>query len=172
MDKLEIIEDFEDEEEGFKKEQPNIGLGLKEMTRNTRSNSSQTKQQRSFTPAPLSRSPIIIIQEALNVFAYGAMSNPPLLSTARTDIPPPSYDPIDLENFCAPLLHPTTGKIISKYKEPANNSETSEVWRTVFGKEFGGLAQGDNKTGKKGGNAIIVLDHEGINNIPVDRNMT
>ena len=37
------------------------------------------------------------------------------------------------------------GKIISKYKELANNPEMSEVWRTALGNEFGGLAQGDNK---------------------------
>ena len=39
-------------------------------------------------------------------------------------------------------------------------------------KEFGGLAQGDHKTGKKGSNAIFTFDHEGIKNIPADRNIT
>ena len=57
LDKLEIIED---EEETAKEEQPNFGLGLKKRTRNTRSNSNQTKQQRAFTSAPPSLSPRII----------------------------------------------------------------------------------------------------------------
>ena len=47
-----------------------------------------------------------------------------------------------------------------------------EVWITVFGKEFGGLAQGDNITGEKGSNAIFVLDHEGIKNIPAEQKIT
>ena len=100
------------------------------------------------------------------------MSNPPLYSPARANIPPPAYGPIDLEHFCAPVIHPTTGKIISKYKELANDPEMCEVWMTAFGKEFGGLAQGDNRTGEKGSNSIFVLDHEGIKNIPKDRKVT
>ena len=68
------------------------------------------------------------------------MSNPPVYSAAREDIPPPSYGTINLEHFYAPVIHPTRGKIIWKYKEPANNPEMSEVWGTASGKEFGGLA--------------------------------
>ena len=134
-----------------------------------RSNINQTKQQRAFTPASPSRSPRIIIQEVLNVFAYGAMNSPPIFLTARAAIPPLSYEPIYLEHFCTPVIHPITGKIVSKYKELANDPETSEVWRTAFGNEFGGLAQGDNKTADKGSNTIFVLDHGGIKNIPADR---
>ena len=90
------------------------------------------------------------------------MSNRPLYSPARANIPPPLYDPIDLEHFCAPVIHPTTGKIILRYKELANDLEMSEVWRTAFEKEFGGLAQGGNKTGEEGSNSIFVLDHDGM----------
>jgi hypothetical protein len=35
-----------------------------------------------------------------------------------------------------------------------------EVWTTAFGKEFGNLAQGDDKTGEKGVNSIFVMSHE------------
>ena len=34
---------------------------------------------------------------------------------------------------------------------------TSEIWQTAFGKDFGGMAQGDVKTGQKGTNAIFVM---------------
>ncbi len=40
-----------------------------------------------------------------------------------------------------------------------NDPATAEVWQTAFGKEFGGMAQGDNKTGQKGRNTIFVMNH-------------
>ena len=111
------------------------------------------------------RSPRIISQGALSAFAYGAMSNPPLYSSARANITPPAYVPINLEHVCAPVINPTTGKIILEYNELTNNPEVSEVWRTAFGKEFCGLAQGDNKTSETGSiNSIF--------DIPKDRKVT
>ena len=47
-----------------------------------------------------------------------------------------------------------------------------ETWTTDFGKEFGNLAQGDNKTGTPGMDAIRVMDLEQITNIPADRVVT
>ena len=78
LDKLEIVEAIQDKEEAAKGEQSNFGLRLKKQTRNTGSNSNQTKQQRAFTPALPLRSPRIISQEALNAFAHGVIGNPPL----------------------------------------------------------------------------------------------
>ena len=46
-------------------------------------------------------------------------------------------------------------------KDPA----TAEIWQTAFGKEFGGMAQGDNKTGQKGTNAMFVMNHDDIQKI-------
>ena len=90
MDKVEIIEE---EERASVTEHPIFELGLKKK-RIMRSNSSQAQQHREFTVAPQSRRPRIISQEALNAFAYGAMSNPTLYAPARTHIPPPAYDHI------------------------------------------------------------------------------
>jgi hypothetical protein len=42
---------------------------------------------------------------------------------------------------------------------------TAEVWQTAFGKEFGGMAQRDNKTGQKGTNAMFVMNHDDIKKI-------
>ena len=36
---------------------------------------------------------------------------------------------------------------------------------TTFGIEFSGMAQGDNKTGKKGKNAMLVMNQEDIKKI-------
>ena len=106
-------------------------------------------QHQGFTKGPRSISPRFITQEALNAFAYTSMSNPPEWSPARADIPTPVYGTGNVEHFCAPVIHPTTGKIITKYRELANDPETREVWLSPFGKEFRGLAQGDNLTEEK-----------------------
>jgi hypothetical protein len=47
------------------------------------------------------------------------------------------------------MVHPTTGKTISSYKKLMNNPVMMEILQTAFGKDFGGMAQGDNKTGQK-----------------------
>jgi hypothetical protein len=53
-----------------------------------------------------------------------------------------------------------------------NDPATMEIWQTAFGKDFGGMAQWDNKTGQKGTNAIFVMTHEEILLIPADRTIT
>jgi hypothetical protein len=60
--------------------------------------------------------------------------------------------------WCIPsrvTLSPVTKKIM-------HNPATAEVWQTVFGKDFGGMAQGCNKTGQKGTNAMFVMAHDKI----------
>ena len=51
----------------------------------------------------------------------------------------------------------TTGETISSYKKLMNDPATAEVWQTAFGKDFGGMAQGCDKTGQKGTNAMFVM---------------
>jgi hypothetical protein len=50
-------------------------------------------------------------------------------------------------HFALPMVHPTMGKTITSYKHLINNPKTAKVWQTAFGKDFGGMAKGDNKTG-------------------------
>jgi hypothetical protein len=71
-----------------------------------------------------------------------------------------------------PMVHPTTGETISSYKKLMNNPATMEIWQTAFGKDFGGMAQRDNKTGQKGTNAIFVMKHAEVLLIPADRTIT
>jgi hypothetical protein len=53
-----------------------------------------------------------------------------------------------------------------------NNPHTAEVWMTAFGKDFGGMSQGDDNTGQKGTNAIFVMSPQDIPHIPKDRVVT
>jgi hypothetical protein len=50
-----------------------------------------------------------------------------------------------------------------------HNSATAEVWQTAFGKDFGGMAQGDEKTGQKGTNSIFVMKHAEIKQAYADK---
>ncbi len=43
-----------------------------------------------------------------------------------------------------------------------NDPETAEVWQTAFGNNFGGMAQGDDKTGQKGMNSVFGMTHKDI----------
>ena len=57
------------------------------------------------------------------------------------------YD-LDIEHFCAAVVHPDTGETITKYKKLANdpnNAELRELWQTAMGKEVRRMAQGDDK---------------------------
>jgi hypothetical protein len=55
------------------------------------------------------------------------------------------------------MVHPTTGETITSYKLLMHDLAMAEVWQTAFGKDFGGMAQGDNKTGQKGTNSKFVM---------------
>jgi hypothetical protein len=71
----------------------------------------------------------------------------------------------NLEHYANPMVHPITGETISSYKRLMKDPATAEIWQTAFGKEFGGMAQGDNKTGQKGRNAIFVMNHDNITKV-------
>ena len=70
--------------------------------------------------------------------------------------------PVHFEHCTNPMVHPVTGETILSYKKLMNDPATAKVWQTAFGKDFGGMAQGDNKTGQKGTNAIFVMTQEDI----------
>ncbi len=50
-----------------------------------------------------------------------------------------------------------------------HNPTTRDTWQTAFGKDFGGMAQGDNKTGQQGTDSIFVMTHDNIRHIPTNR---
>ena len=76
-----------------------------------------------------------------------------------------NFHEVDIGHFCAAVIHPDTGKIVTQYKKLANdpnNAKLIETWRTGFGKEVGRMAQGDNKTKNPGTNCMLVMNHKKI----------
>ena len=69
---------------------------------------------------------------------------------------------VNMEHYANPMVHPITGCTISSYKKLIHIPATAEVWQTAFGKDFGGMVQGCNKTGQKGTNATFVMAHDEI----------
>ena len=97
-----------------------------------------------------------------------------LFDPASTDI-----NMTDIEHFCASIVHPTTGETMSRYRKLVNDEEMRKTWTIGFRKEFGNLAQVDNKTGTGTPSMdairwmpIRVMDLEQAKNIPMDRVVT
>ena len=82
------------------------------------------------------------------------------------------HAPYNLQHFCDPVLHPTTGEIITSYKKLTKDPTLKDVWKTGFGKEWGGLTQGDKRTGESGTNTLIILSPDRIHEITNDRVVT
>jgi hypothetical protein len=68
-----------------------------------------------------------------------------------------------------PMVHPVTGETISSYKKLMKDPVTAETWQTAFGKDFGGMCQGDDKTGTVGTDAMFVMTPQDVANMPADR---
>lgn len=114
---------------------------------------------------------------ATDAFLFQALTKCPFHPDPATPFHPstqkaqPTAVP-DLEHLCCPVIHPTTGEIITKYQKLANDTLLRETWTTALGKEFGSLAQGDKKPGAVGTNSLFVMDPATIPNIPKDRTIT
>jgi hypothetical protein len=78
-------------------------------------------------------------------------------------------DPIHPAN---PVVHPITGKHITSYDKLARDPVLQDVWTTASGKELGGLAQGDNKTGAAGTKTLFFMNHEEITRILKNQTVT
>ena len=127
-----------------------------------------SSRTRSRIPTARSR---LVSRHALNFFALTAAFSVPQGPHTTFDRRPhikcvdpftPPHTHINLEHYANPMVHPVTGKTISSYKKLMHDPATAETWQTAFGKDFGGMAQGDNKTGQKGTNAMFVMKHHEI----------
>jgi hypothetical protein len=119
-----------------------------------------------FIPIPRGARQRIVTRQAINMLtiheeaeANNEFTPWCLMKHAKKGIP------ILFEHFASPMVHPITGETICSYKKLMNDPATAKVWQTAFGKEFGGMAQGDNKTGQKGTNVIFVMNHDELAHI-------
>ena len=83
-----------------------------------------------------------------------------------------SSDNADIEHYCNAAIHPVTGEHMTNYMKLKKDPATTDVWSRAFGKEFGGLAQGDDLTREKGTNTVVVMTHEEIAKIPREKVVT
>jgi hypothetical protein len=118
------------------------------------------------------RSRNLISQEAINFLTDSVWSKSPDVFTPDKLKPKHAPSCLNQEQVAMPMIHPTTGETISSYKKLMHDPATKDIWQRAFGKDFGGMAQGCNKTGQKGTNAIFVMTHEDIPNIPKDCTIT
>ena len=114
----------------------------------------------------------MISQQAITFLTDEVCNNSPQHFTPTNLRPKEAATAANLEHLAMPMIHPTTGETISSYKKLMNDPATMEIRQTAFGKDFGGMAQGDNKTGQKGTNAIFVMTHAEIPLIPADSTIT
>ncbi len=89
-------------------------------------------------------------------------------------MPPPAYMPrifrdaappllhINFRHYANPMVHSVMGKTISSYKKLMNDPATAEVWQAAFGKDFGGMAQGNYKARQNSTNAMFMMTHDKI----------
>ncbi len=110
--------------------------------------------------------PLMILQEAISFLTKCVWPN--LLDTySLTKLTTKSVPScLDFAQVAMPMVYLTTGETISSYKQLMHNPATSEVWQMVFGKDFGGMAQGNNKTGQKDTTSIFVMTHDEIQRSP------
>ena len=115
-----------------------------------------------------------ISQEAVNLVTEKLFYGKPVYHwTPRafvTEIPTTRNANLDveIEHFCAPVIHPITGETITKYQKLVKDPVTHDIWSTSFGKEFGNMDQGDDKTKTPGTCSIFVMTHNKIRHITQD----
>jgi hypothetical protein len=114
----------------------------------------------------------IISQQALNFLSNKVWNNSAPNHTPKNLWPKDTMTATNLEHLAMPMIHPMTGKTIMSYKKLMNNPVTMDTWKTAFGKDFGGMAQGNNKTGQQGTNSIFVMTHAEFLRIPANHTIT
>ena len=120
----------------------------------------------------------IISHEAVNIVTEKVLYGKPLYhwkpGTFVTEITTTRNKNLDvnIEYFCAPVIHPITGKTITKYQKLVKDLVTRDIWSTSFGKEFGNVAQEDDKKKTPGTCSIFEMTNNKIRHIPQDRVIT
>ena len=92
--------------------------------------------------------------------------------TSSPSLSPKNNYEVDIEHFCAPVIHPITGETITKYQKLIKDPHTKDIWSLAFGKEFWNLAQGGEVSCTEGTNSVFVMSHVDIKTIPSNRVVT
>jgi hypothetical protein len=116
-------------------------------------------------PLPQFNNVRFVSQEAINNLIVKKVN------THQNALPPlqlcPKYTTRhNLEHYSLAMAHPITGEHITSYHKLMLDPATSEVWMTAFGKDYGGMCQGNNKTKTKGTDVIFVMDPKDVPSIP------
>ncbi len=82
----------------------------------------------------------MISQEAINMLLMDNLQNNTVPFTP-TKLAPPPTPLINFEHYAMPMVHTTTGKTISSYKQLTNFPITANIWQTAFGKDYGSMCQ-------------------------------
>jgi hypothetical protein len=142
--------------------------------RSTRVLTQRTYPTIEFTPGPIIIPPYplpggirasapLIGQQALNMLTMKEALNPPRAFTPKHFVHKLYKEHIpNYAHFASPMVHPTTGETITSYKQLMHDFQTADVWQTGFGKDFGRMAQGGDKTGQKVTNSVFVMTHKEI----------
>jgi len=110
----------------------------------------------------------IISQEAINLLLLDNLENN-TTPYNPTKLLPTTKIPTNFKHYAMPMVHPVTGETIWSYKKLMKDRGTAETWQTAFSKDFGGMCQGDDKTGTVGTDAMFVMTPQDVANMPTDR---
>jgi hypothetical protein len=112
-----------------------------------------------YTPIPTCKRQRLVTQHALNALTCYKQNHINLMFTPTALLPSVVKNaPSHVEHFALPMVHPVTGETISSYKKLMHYPATAEIWQMAFGKDFGGMAQGDLKKGAKGHECNVCYD--------------
>jgi hypothetical protein len=116
-----------------------------------------------YTPIPSGARQRIMTQQGINVLTIQEQVSMSTIHTPRNLMKDSATPlPIKFEHLASPMVHPITGKMISSYKKLMHDPAMADVWQTAFGKDFGKMTHGCNKTGQKGTKAMFVMTHDKI----------
>jgi hypothetical protein len=143
-------------------------IGPRRLTRNVPHKGPNTPKNVQFIPIEGGvHTRNFISQEAITFLTECVWEKSPDLYTPAKLCPNSgTKSTFNFQQVAMPMVHTTTGETISSYKQLMHDPDTAETWQTAFGKDFGGTAQGDQKTGQKGTNSIFVMTHDEIKLIP------
>ncbi len=95
----------------------------------------------------------------------GAGATEPSVHPHGTGTIPGWGHPIAHQTLCFADCTPSDRWDHLQLQKLMHNPATSEIWQTAFGKDFGGMVQGDHRTSLKGTNTMFVMTHNEINHV-------